>query len=820
MPKLALAFDVTAVDKGASRTLDRLGDKVDSTGRKLHRLGGHSSSLAGKLTALAGVGGVGALVGSSVKLAATFETTMRQVAVATDTPAEKLKDLNALALKMGADTTFSAQQAGDAMLELAKGGFSAAEIKGGALASTLTLAAAGGLDLGNAASYVVQGLRTFNLGAGKAADVAAALAGGANASTASVEDMGLALSQVGPGATQAGLSLQETTAVLAAFAQNGIKGSDAGTSLKTMLTRLIPTTDKAQAAMEAYGLSFVDAHGNIKDITQIAQQLQSRLSKLTDEQRTAALATIFGSDATRAASILMKEGAAGIERYIKATSDRTQAEKLAKAATEGTGGALEQMRGSIETAQIALGTALAPAVVDVAKKVSAFANGPLTQEIIPAIGGFVRGMRDGTGPGGQFADVVGELGDAAGQAWDASKPLLHFIGDHPKLFAEVAKDAVIFAGAMKALSVIRGIKGGVGGVVGKAASKATPIPVFVTNPGFGGPGVDLPGGKGGKGGKGKLPVPPVAARGVALGIGSVLLTSGDQGPLIGKQKEWHDFVVQMKDLIKVERGTSREAKEQARLLGKAFNNDGRQDLVAVYDLLTKYGKKTGEVKAKIAELAKDPTVARALRERAIQSSKNFDLITGGLLHLEQVARTSSSNVGTALATNVGKGVRFAMDKTDALNTKLTVLGNKNPTPHVKLDAGAAKHDAVSLLTTLNKIDGKKVSTTIDVGVLFRTNNDLPKPTGASATGGWIHGPGTGTSDSIVHRVSNGEFVVRASEAKKNAALLEAINSGQEPALASLSGGPTYGDVTIYVQKNETAMRVPQALRRDAWLKGL
>ena len=305
MPKLALAFDVFANDK-ASRTLSKIGSNAERTGKRIDGAFANAGRSALRpIAALAGGAGIGAVIGSSVKLAASFDKTMRLVAVATDTPATKLKDLSDLALKMGRDTTFSASQAGDAMLELAKGGLTAAQIRGGALASTLTLASAGGLELGNAAGYIVQGLSTFNLKAEQAAEVAAALAGGANASTASVEDMGLALSQVGPGALTAGLSLQETTAVLAAFAQNGIKGSDAGTSLKTMLTRLIPTTDKAKGKMQDLGLKFTDAHGNFKDITEIAEQLHDRLLNLSDAERTSALATIFGSDATRAATETM-----------------------------------------------------------------------------------------------------------------------------------------------------------------------------------------------------------------------------------------------------------------------------------------------------------------------------------------------------------------------------------------------------------------------------------------------------------------------------------------------------------------------------------
>ena len=325
---------------------------------------------AGRVAGLLGAGlGTAAAIGgleSAVTAAADFDQTMRMVARVTETPTTAMKELRAVALDMGAKTSFSAKQASDAMLELGKGGMSFAQMKAGALQSTLTLAAAGGLELGDAATAVVTGLKAFGLQADHAADVAAALAGAANASVANVDDMGLALAQVGQSARSARLTIQQTAGALAIFADNGIRGSDAGTSLKTMLQRLIPTTAKAKETMADLGLKFTDAKGQMLPITEIAQRLQDKLSGLSDAQRTAALNTIFGSDAIRAATILMREGRSGLEKYIAATSDRSAAEQLAKTRTEGAAGALERMRGAIETVSIRIGDKLLPAVANMA----------------------------------------------------------------------------------------------------------------------------------------------------------------------------------------------------------------------------------------------------------------------------------------------------------------------------------------------------------------------------------------------------------------------------------------------------------------------
>lgn len=324
--------------------------------------GGVVSKSAALLAATLATVGVGTLIKDSVNLEATFSQTMNTMAAVAKVPADQIKNLSDLAIQMGADTTFSAGEAANAMLELAKGGLDAATIQSGALAGTLTLAAAGGTSLETAATIASNALNTFGLEGKDMAGVAAALAGGANASSASVESLGQALQQVGPGASNAGLSLQDTVAVLSSFDAAGIKGSDAGTSLKTMLTRLVPQTDKAASAMEGLGLKFTDATGNFLPISNIAQQLQDKLSGLSDEQQTLALSTIFGSDATRAATVLMKEGAAGVDKFIAATKDQNAATEVAGARMSGTAGAIESFKGSVETATLQLGRFIAPAV--------------------------------------------------------------------------------------------------------------------------------------------------------------------------------------------------------------------------------------------------------------------------------------------------------------------------------------------------------------------------------------------------------------------------------------------------------------------------
>lgn len=304
--------------------------------------------------------------GAAISVAANFDDAMSQVQGALGDASADTEGLRQLALQLGSDTVFSATEAAQAMVELAKGGLTEADIKGGALAASMDLAAAGQLNLADAAETTVQMMGSFGLGATDATRIANALAGAANASSADVSDLTQAMSQCSAQASLAGWSLEDTAAALALFADHGVKGSDAGTSLKTMLQRLSAPTDQAADAMEAYGLEVRDSNGKMKDITGIADELTGKLGTLSDAERDAALQTIFGSDASRAAAILMQSGSEGLQKYIAATNDATAAETMANAQKGELSWALENMGGAIESASIAFGSALAPAITAVA----------------------------------------------------------------------------------------------------------------------------------------------------------------------------------------------------------------------------------------------------------------------------------------------------------------------------------------------------------------------------------------------------------------------------------------------------------------------
>ena len=146
-------------------------------------------------------------------------------------------------------------------------------------------------------------------------------------------------------ASLTGLSIEETTGALAAFASAGLIGSDAGTSFKSMLQRLTPQSLEAKNLMDELGISAYDAGGNFVGLEGFAGNLQAALKDLTPEQRNSALATIFGSDAVRAASVIYEEGAAGVASWTAAVDDSGFAAEQASAKLDNLKGDYEAFMG-------------------------------------------------------------------------------------------------------------------------------------------------------------------------------------------------------------------------------------------------------------------------------------------------------------------------------------------------------------------------------------------------------------------------------------------------------------------------------------------
>lgn len=298
-----------------------------------------------------------ALAVLAVRRFAEFDQAMSQVKAITQETAENMNLLRDAALEAGGRTVFTATEAANAIEELGKNGLTTAEILGGGLDAALDLAAAGGLEVARAAEVAAITFKQFKLEGSDLPHVTDLLAAGAGKAAGDVDDLAQALNQAALVANQTGLSVEDTTGVLSAFADAGLLGSDAGTSFKSMLQRLTPVSKEAEREMENLGISAYDASGQFIGITKFAGVLQQQLSGLTDEQRNFALAQIFGTDAVRAATVLYQQGAEGIADYIEQTNDAGYAARVAADRLDNLAGDLEQLGGAFDTALIQSGSA-------------------------------------------------------------------------------------------------------------------------------------------------------------------------------------------------------------------------------------------------------------------------------------------------------------------------------------------------------------------------------------------------------------------------------------------------------------------------------
>mgnify|MGYP000172829453 FL=1 len=334
-------------------SMTRAGSTARSVASGMENTGRKSALITSGLTA-AGLA-VTAFGVASVKMAADFDEQMSTVQANSGATAAQLSQLREAALQAGASTVYTAAESAGAINDLAKAGMSVSDILSGGLTASLNLAAAGQMDVGNAAEYMSQALTMFHLSGKDATSTADALAAGADKAVGDVSDFGEALNNCGVMANSFGMNLQETVGVLGLFAQNGIVGAEAGTQLNSMLMKLANPASDAKSTMEELGISTHDASGKFVGMANLAGQLHDKLGKLTDQQRQQAEATIFGSYAIKGAGIIMDAGKKGVEDWTKAVSDSGFAAQQASNKTNNLKGDLKMLESAIQSAMTKIG---------------------------------------------------------------------------------------------------------------------------------------------------------------------------------------------------------------------------------------------------------------------------------------------------------------------------------------------------------------------------------------------------------------------------------------------------------------------------------
>lgn len=394
----------------AGSTARTVASGMENTGRK-------SALIASGMTA-AGLA-VAAFGVAAVKMAADFDQQMSTVQANTGATSAQMDQLRAAAIEAGASTVYSASDSADAINDLGKAGMSVTDILTGGLSGALNLAASDGMAVGDAAEYMANALSMFHLKGSQASQVADTLAAGAGKAVGNVSDFGEALNNCGAQANSFGMNVQETTGVLALFAQNGTIGAEAGTQLNSMLMKLAAPSAEAANTMKELGISAYDAQGHFVGMANFAGQLQKAEKNLTDEQRNQVNATIFGSYAIKAANYLYEAGESGVNKWTKAVSESGYAAEQAAAKNNNLKGDLENLSGSMESLMISVGEG---------------AQGPLRKMVqgldtlVDAFAGLPSGAQQTIVAMASLAGVFGAVHKAAGNLNGSTSTMANNIG--------------------------------------------------------------------------------------------------------------------------------------------------------------------------------------------------------------------------------------------------------------------------------------------------------------------------------------------------------------------------------------------------------
>jgi TP901 family phage tail tape measure protein len=353
----------------------------------LSMLGVRGATLAANSAFLAGAAAAVAFA-KSIQLATQFSQELNVFKVTVGATADEMARVSAEARKLGRDVSLpgvSAQDAAEAMTELAKAGLSVQDSIDGAR-GVLQLATAAQLSNADATTLAASALNSIGLSGDQAVHVADLLANAANNAQGGIEDMGLALRQSAAVARQVGFSIEDTVALLTLLARNGLQGSDAGTALRTSLIRLINPTKEARNILADLNIQLRDQAGNLRP--EVFAEFAAATANLTKAQQDARAAIVFGQDAIRAEAILGREGAKGLDAMRLSLDKQGTAAKVAAARMTGLAGETASLQNNLQDLGLTIGNIA-----------------------VPVLGSFVRGLDDIVKGAGLAVDGVKAFND-------------------------------------------------------------------------------------------------------------------------------------------------------------------------------------------------------------------------------------------------------------------------------------------------------------------------------------------------------------------------------------------------------------------------
>ncbi len=345
--------------RALNTTMGKIGSKFSQWGPKLQDIGKKMQTV-GKSMTLHVTAPVVAGFGLAAKKSIDFDDSMRKVKATSGATSGEFQQLRDKALEMGAKTKFSASQSAEALNYMALAGWDTKDMLNG-IDGVMQLAAASGEDLAEVSDIVTDGLSAFGLKAKDSTHFADVLAQTSSKANTDVHGLGEAFKYVAPVAGSFGFSVEDTSIALGLMANSGVKASQAGTALKTMMTRLTGTSGEAKKTMEKLGITITDSKGQMLPFRDIMDQLRKSIGGLSEAQQSAAVKTLFGQEAMSGILPIINASDEDYKKLTKSIDNSTGAsERMSKEMEGGIGGSIRRMKSAIESMAISIGDVLAP----------------------------------------------------------------------------------------------------------------------------------------------------------------------------------------------------------------------------------------------------------------------------------------------------------------------------------------------------------------------------------------------------------------------------------------------------------------------------
>ena len=338
------------------KTIEKLGNTADKSGGVFGKFGqdvkegialGFGVSTVGMITTAIGMIKDG--IGTMMETGMEYEATMSKVQAITNATGSEMEQMSDLAKKLGAETSKSASESAEAMTYMGMAGWSTQEILAG-LPGVLNLAIASGEDFARVSDIVTDNLTAFGMEAEDASYYADVLAYSASNANVSVDSLGESLKYVAPVATGAGVSMEETVAMISLLGDAGIKGSQAGTTLRSVILNLTGANEKATAKLKELGVAIHDKSGKMRSMADIIGDLSEKLVDANGNVDTTTANLLVGKTAISGFTALLQAGGDRLEGFSNALeSSNGTADRMAKTMQNNVKGALEELGGALET---------------------------------------------------------------------------------------------------------------------------------------------------------------------------------------------------------------------------------------------------------------------------------------------------------------------------------------------------------------------------------------------------------------------------------------------------------------------------------------